>query len=161
MSWEHIQIIDTRTGEVLEKHPEVQMLEDQVAGLQRDVRGWASRYALLKRDKDLAARNHELYPDTELAFNEWKLKCNHKNSPFTADRFWVALPFMENPKYGLKMVLRAIEGMAYDAYSVERRNGSPKVFNEWWRLFQVKASGGPNADQFEEWVCKAPPNRQR
>lgn len=151
--YSHIQVIDTTTGEVLEDHPRCARLEDQIEGLQRDIRGWAARYAELKRDKVIEAKQHPRYDDVEAVFREWKRVCNHPRSPFTADRFWLALPFIENPKYGVKMAMRAVAGAAHDAYEVRRKNGTPRVFNEWERIFK-------NAGSFEEFCCKAPIERK-
>jgi hypothetical protein len=124
-------------------------LEDVINGLQRDIRGWAARFEELKRDKTQAAKHHEHYHEVEIAFREWQRACNHKRSPYTADRFWIALPFYENPKYGLKMMLRAVKGAAYDPFEVTRKNGSKKRFDEWERIF---ASAG----NFEDFCNRAP-----
>jgi hypothetical protein len=152
--FEHIQVVDTRTGEMLEEHPLCKVLEDQIAGLQRDVRGWAARYAELKRDKSQAAKQHPLYPDAEIAFKHWQAACNHKRSQFTADRFWLVQPFLDNPKYGLKIVMQAIEGAAFDAYEVRRKNGSTKRFDEWERIFA-------NTGSIEDYANRAPRKKEQ
>jgi len=126
-------------------------LKDVIAGLQRDIAGWSIRFQNLKRDKAKAAKHHEHYAEVEIAFREWQRLCNHPRSPYTADRFWIALPFYENPKYGLKMMLRAVKGAAYDAYQVTRKNGSKKRFDEWERIFK-------DAGSFEDFCNRAPRN---
>lgn len=147
--WDHIKVVDTRTGEEMPEHPLCKVLEDQIAGLQRDVRGWASRYAELKRDKAKLARQHEKFPDAETAFKHWQSACNHKRSQLTADRFWLVLPFLENPKYGLKVVMQAIEGAAFDCWQVTRKNGTTKKFDEWERIFDSTGS-------IEDYANRAP-----
>jgi hypothetical protein len=147
-------VIDARTGQEVERTDFLpREYEDQVKGLQRDVRAWSMRYAELKRDKDQSAKHHPLYNDAELAFRHWKAACNHERSPFTSDRFWLVLPYLENPKYGLKMVMRAIEGAEHEAFEVTRRNGSTKRFDEWERIFK-------NAGSFEEFCNRAPTNKK-
>ena len=143
-------VIDTRTGEELERSDLTPAkLRDIIDGLQRDIRSWSIRYADLKRDKDVSAKTHPRYEDAKLAFKHWQYACNHKRSPFTSARFFLVLPFLENQKYGLKLVNRAIEGAAHDAFEVTRRNGSRKRFDEWERIFK-------NAGSFEEFCNKAP-----
>lgn len=143
-------VVDARTGQEIERSdPLPSQLEDVIAGLQRDIRSWSMRYADLKRDRDISAKTHPRYEDAKLAFKHWQHACNHKRSPFTSDRFFAVLPFLENPKYGLKLVNRAIDGAAFDAFEVRRRNGSMKRFDEWERIFK-------NAGNFEEFCNKAP-----
>lgn len=136
-------------AENLRLQQEVQRCEDVISGLQRDIRGWSHRFEELKRDKVQAAKHHERYSEVEIAFKEWKRLCKHPRSPYTADRFWLALPFYENPKYGLKMMIQAVRGAAYDPFEVTRKNGTRKRFDEWERIF---ASAG----NFEDFCNRAP-----
>jgi hypothetical protein len=124
-------------------------LTDVITGLQRDISGWSIRFQNLKRDKAKAAKHHEHYGEVEIAFREWQRLCNHSRSPYTADRFWLALPYYENPKYGLKMMIRAVKGAAYDPFTVTRKNGSKKRFDEWERIFK-------DAGSFEDFCNRAP-----
>jgi hypothetical protein len=156
-------LIDSENGEIkapCQRCPELdkevrylteenQRLEDAINGLQRDIRGWTHRFNELKRDKVQGAKHHEHYSEVEIAFREWQRLCNHPRSPYTADRFWIALPFYENPKYGLKLMIRAVKGAAYDAFEVERKNGSKKRFDEWERIFK-------DAGSFEDFCNRAP-----
>lgn len=128
---------------------EIQGLEDVITGLQRDIRGWSARHEELKRDKAQAAKHHEHYSEIEIVFKEWKRLCRHPRSPFTADRFWLALPYFENPKYGMKMMIRAVEGAAYDPFEPTRKNGTKKRLDEWSRIFK-------DADTFEDFCNRAP-----
>jgi hypothetical protein len=142
-------VLNTETGEQTPLSDYVQALEDQISGLQRDIRGWTTRYEELKRDKRRAAKQHPLYADAETAFKHWRAACNHPNSQFTADRFWLIEPFLENPKYGLGICMRAVEGAAYDCWEVKRKNGSTKRFDEWERIFK-------NTGSVEEYANRAP-----
>lgn len=123
----------------------------QIEGLQRDIRGWASRYGELKRETERKSLpdNHPHRNDAEIAFKEWAKRCNHPRSQFTASRFWLVVPFLESPAYGLKVVLQAIAGAEYDAYVHKRRNGTKRRLDEWERIFE-------NAGSLEEFASRAP-----
>lgn len=137
-----------------ELEQENQELKDVITSLERDVRAWGARYQELKRDTTQAAKHHEHYGEVEIVFKEWKRLCNHKRSPFTADRFWLALPYFENPKYGMRLMMLAIKGAAYDPFEVTRKNGSKKRFDEWERIF---ASAG----NFEDFCNRAPRGQEQ
>jgi hypothetical protein len=152
----NLRLVNTETGEVQTECPdckrlrqELQQADDVISGLQRDIRGWTIRFEELKRDRMKAAKHHEHYSEVEIAFREWQRHCNHPKSPYTADRFWLALPFYENPKYGLKMMIRAVKGAAYDPFEVRRKNGTMKRFDEWERIFK-------DAGSFEDFCNRAP-----
>ena len=122
--------------------------------LQIDVRRWALRNAALKRERNVPVDDHPLYPDAEICFKEWKSRCNHPRSPFTADRFWLVVPFLENEKYGMRAVMTAISGAAYDPYEVRQKNGKVKKLDGWDYIFK-------NADTFESFVNRAPTSALR
>lgn len=147
---EGLRVVDAATGEVVCTLADVvQPYLDQIAGLQRDIRGWRARYHELKRNKSVEAKNHPLYADVETVFREWQRACNHPRSPLTADRFWLAVPYFENPKYGMKMAMRAVKGAAYDPYITRRKNGTLKRHDGWELIFR-------DAGKFEEFVNRAP-----
>lgn len=128
---------------------------DEIAGLERDIRGWAVRYAELKRDRDRDAREHPLWPVAKAIFVEWKRLCRHPRSPWTPDRFWQIEPYLTNAKYApelpgrIALCRRAVAGAAYDAYKTTRRNGSTKHHNDWDLVFR-------SSSKFEEFANRAP-----
>lgn len=144
-------VVDEETGEVVEQAcEECARLEDAIAGLQRDVKGWAVRYAQLKRDREAAAKSSEEWEPIKELFGEWQRETGHTRSPFTVDRFEAALPFYRNAKYGPEKISVAIKGIAFDHYSRPMKNGRVKHFDDWVeQLFK-------NADKFEEYVNRAP-----
>jgi hypothetical protein len=149
-------VVNPDTGEIVEPDCEgCRTKNDEIAGLERDVRGWAVRYAELKRDRDAEAREHPMWPVGERVFREWRQLCRHPRSPWTQDRFWQIEPFLTNPKYGkeeearVALCRRAVAGAAYDAYKTTRRNGSVKHHNDWDLIFR-------SADKFEEFCNRAP-----
>lgn len=149
--------VDPETGEVLDPvHcDECRRKNDEIAGLERDVRGWAVRYAELKRDRDADAREHDMWPVGQQVFRQWRRDCRHPRSVWTADRFWLLEPFLTNPRYGkttedrTRLCLLAVAGAAFDAFTVQRKNGSSKRFDEWERIFE-------SAGSFEEFCNRAP-----
>jgi hypothetical protein len=149
-------VINAETGEVVEPDcPECRRHLDEISGLERDLRGWAVRYAQLKRDKDTDAREHPMWPVGERIFREWRSVCRHPRSPWTPDRFWVIEPFLTNAKYGqeveqrVALCRRAVAGAAFDAFEVKRKNGTVKRFDEWARVFK-------DSSNFEDFCNRAP-----
>lgn len=154
-------VVDATTGEVvelveiIELRRELARREDVIAGLQRDIRGWAMRFRELERDRAIEAREHELWPVGESIFRDWRKRCRHPRSVWTPDRFWLIEPFLTNQKYGaalddrIALCRRAIAGAEFDAFRTERRNGSVKLHNDWDLIFR-------SSDRFEEFCNKAP-----
>lgn len=146
------------TGEVRS----LEALEDElgrqqaiIAGLERDIRGWAVRYRQLAEDRNQLAREHPCWEAGEWLFNQWRRACKHPRARWTPDRFWLIEPFLVNDKWGktlrarLAMCRLAIDGAAFDAFRRQRRNGTWEVFDEWERIF---ASAG----KLESFCKKAP-----
>lgn len=155
----HLHPVDRRTGEIGDaSYPgceECQKKADEIACLHRDLRGWAIRYKELERDRALEAREHALWPVGEMLFRAWRVRCNHPRSPWTTDRFWDIEPFLSSGKYGktledrVMLCARAIAGAGFDAFTVKRKNGSTKRFDEWTRIHK-------DSTQFEEFANRAP-----
>jgi hypothetical protein len=137
-------------GEVLDEHPEVIRLQDEIAGLQRALASESRKLEQLKRDKAAEAAEHQMWPKALDVFRAWQQATNHPRAswPGTAgDRFWAVEPFLR--KYGLEQCLRAVAGMAFDHFSVTRKNGTIRRFDEWGRIFST-------TDEFEERANRAP-----
>lgn len=143
----HLHVIDPETGEIHEQCPGCARLEDEIAGLVRDIRGWAARFAELKRDKDREARENPLWPKALELFGEWRRLCRHPRAAWSADRFFLVEPFLCD--YGLELCSRAIAGAAFDAFETTRRNGSVKRHDGWELIFRDRG-------KFEEFCNRAP-----
>jgi hypothetical protein len=140
------------TGEILDQHPDVQRLEDEIKGLQRSLASESRRYEELKRDRMAEARKHGAWVQAKACFDAWRIACDHPRAGWPgkgADRFWDIEPFLCEPKYGLDACLRAVAGMAFDHFSVKRKNGTIKHYDEWGRIFKT-------TDDFEERANRAP-----
>lgn len=138
----------------------VQPLEDTVAGLQRDIRGWAARYADLKRDKNSEAQESPTWPAAKRVFDHWRRACKHPRSAFTLDRFELIRPFLEKLGDAKKpaserlaeaeaLCKRAVDGAAHDPFITRRKNGSAKRHDSIDLIFR-------NADKMEEFCNRAP-----
>lgn len=149
MSVPALRLVDAN-GEIHEGGcPDCSRKDDIIVGLERDIRGWATRFRELQREKDQEARDHPLWPAGELLFDHWRRVCNHPRSVWTPDRFWECLPFLSSPKYGPVMCERGIAGAAYDPFKTTRRNGSVKRHDGWEQIFA-------KAGRLEEFCCRAP-----
>ena len=140
---EHLAVVaDIETGEVVEAtieslSAEVLYLRDVNGGLERDIRGWAHRYAELKREKDREAREHDAWPLIMQLFDYWRKEVGRKRARWTEDRFWLALPHFEH--WGAANLAAAIAGLAYDPYTKVQKNGKTKKYNDWETL--LKSAG--------------------
>jgi len=146
----NLRLVDADTGELVDRMPECpecSRKDDEIAGLERDIRGWTLRNAELKRDRDYDARHHELWPVAEQLFDVWRRVCHHERSRFTVDRFEEARPLVA--KYGVVTCERAIAGAAFDPHTTTRRNGSTKRYDDWDLIFR-------NAGKVEEFANRAP-----
>lgn len=159
-------VVNPDTGErigMLADH--TQPLLDQVAGLQRDVRGWTQRHAELKRDKDAEAAKSPCWPAALRVFDHWRRECKHSRSVFTLDRFELIRPWLEklgdkqaDPETRLAeaeaMCKLAVDGIAFDPFITKRGNGTKKRHDGWHLIFET-------AEKFEERCNAAPLERIR
>lgn len=139
------QLVDEQ-GEV-HRCPHCQRLEDEIEGLQRDIRGWAHRYRELKRDKEAEAKKSPHWPEAVEHFKEWKALSGRK-AQWTIDRFELVEPFLKNAKYR-DWISCAIAGHCFDPFVTTRKNGTENVHNGWDLLFR-------DAAHFEEACRKSP-----
>jgi hypothetical protein len=145
-----LHVVNAETGETLAEHPEIAELQVIIKGLERDVRTWIRRYDELRRDKEQEAREDALWPQAVRVFQAWQQATGHTRSTFNAERFFLIQPFLKNTKqYGAEICLRAVAGIAYDCFSVKRKNGSVRKFDEWERVFK-------DARELEERANAAP-----
>jgi len=158
-------VLDPASGDTMPLSQYTQPLEDQVAGLQRDVRGWTSRYAELKREKEAEAEESPTWPAAVRVFDHWRRACRHPRSQFTLDRFEMVRPFLE--KYGDKrkpeperledaeaLCMLAVDGIALDHYESPLKNGKTMHHTGWHLIFG-------EADLFEKRCNSAPAERIR
>lgn len=123
-------------------------MQDEIDGLQRELRAWRARYAGLSRDKDAEARKDPLYESAERLFNEWKRLCRKPRSDWTPDRFRMVHPFLK--RKGFDICLLAIQGAGFDAFSKVQANGRTKYFNDWKLIWR-------DEDTFENFCNRASP----
>lgn len=137
--------LDTETGAL--ECPYCKENEDNIAGLERDIRAWRTRYAELKRDKEEEAQNSPYWREAKEVFDYWREKCKHKGSKFAIDRYELILPFLK--KDGVELCKRAIDGAAYDPMTQTRKNGTTERFDSLELIFR-------NRGKFESFCNRAP-----
>lgn len=158
-------VVNPDTGErvgTLADH--TQRLKDEVAGLQRDVRGWAARYGDLKRNKEVEAKDSPVWPAAVRVFEYWRrLSGKTKRTVFTLDRFELVRPWLEklgDPKADPAQRLEeaealcklAVDGIVFDHYVEKAKNGTDRHHLGWHLIFK-------EADQFEKRCNSAPRER--
>src|ERR1035438_9735804 len=130
-------------AEPVEVSPELQAMQDVIDGLERDVRGWAKRYAELHRDKMAEARMHESWPTLMALFRYWQTLTGHKRARWTGNRFWLALPLWQT--FGTGNCAAGVAGIAHDPNRKPMKNGKVEVFDSWELLFR-------NAGTMERYI---------
>ena len=134
-------------GEILPPCPTCEDKERVLRRAENRIRGLELQIAQLKEDRAKSARNHTRWHEVEALFDEWKRHCKHPNSRLSADRFYLALPFLEG--HGEDLCRRAIAGAAYDAYETKRKNGTTKRHDDWELIHRSQG-------KFEEFCNRAP-----
>ena len=117
--------------------PQYQAMQDTIDGLQRDIRGWARRYADLQRDKNAEAAAHEAWPTLLALFKYWRVLTGHTRTKWVtkqcgAAKFWVALPIWE--EWGTGNFAAGIAGIAYQPHTNPNRNGRIESYTDWETL---------------------------
>jgi transcriptional regulator with XRE-family HTH domain len=94
------ELFNTETGEITKQAcPHCAETAAQLAGAEREIRSWRSRYAKLERDKKEEAETHTLWGIAIALFNEWRLATGHERSAWTSERFWICQPFLERERF--------------------------------------------------------------
>jgi hypothetical protein len=153
----HLKVVEfDGNGEVIETDcAECRKLKDHIAGLESNLKGWAIKYAELKRDKATEAEEHPCWDAGKWLHTYWKQACRHPRSRWSHDRFWLIEPFLVHEKWGKTLHARvalcrlAIDGAAYDAWSVTRKNGSVKRFDDFDMIYS-------STGKFEDFCKRAP-----
>jgi hypothetical protein len=154
----HLHLIDTDSGEVHERCPSCEALEDQLAGAEFNVRSMRGKMQAKQREVEeikasllaTADPTHELFPKAVALFRYWQERTGHPRQEFTADRMALVLPFIR--RHDDEEIRRAIRGAAFDPFVTTRKNGTEKHHNGWNLLFQSE-------DKFQSFVERAPEPR--
>lgn len=134
--------VNTETGEIIECEA-CKERDDEIAGLETELRSWRARYAKLKRDRRKEAEGSKWWGLAIALFTEWRIATGHMRSLWTVDRFEVCLPYLET--YGYHACRYAVWGLAANHYERQVTPAYTKHYDEFWRAFK-------NADDFEGYV---------
>lgn len=139
----------TDDGEIIDAES-VQLLRDQIAGLEAENRSWHYKYAQLARDREAEALEDPLWPKAMEIFDRWRAVCNHRGAQWTHDRFEMVKPYLKShPPIAIHFA--AVEGIHLDHAVKTRANGSTKHHDDWHILYR-------DTDRFEEAINSAPRN---
>jgi hypothetical protein len=167
-------LVDPETGLTYNVRARVQALEDQVAGAERDLNGWRTRHANLLRDREAEARETDIWPAAVEVFDYWRKRTGHRGAEWTMDRFDLIRPHLERSNTGkgrakkmtaellarnVELCKLAIDGLVFDAYVSEAKNGRKIVHDGLHLVFGKNAKTG--ADYFEARQHRAPIDRIR
>lgn len=134
----HLRIVDTESGEVLNECPNCSTLEDQLAGADKEIRAWRTRYANLKRDRDAEARKDELWGKAVALFTEWRIATGHMRSGWNAERFWTCQPYLAQD--GFVTCRWAVWGIAYQPNTKTLPSGYVERYDSWELCFKNRAT---------------------
>jgi hypothetical protein len=115
---------------------------------ERDLRGKRALIAKLRKDEAAERQSYPQRPMVEDIHAEWARECKHPNSKLTAERF-DAVRSMIEAGYTREQFARAIAGAAYDPFSVKRKNGTVKRFDD----LELICRDGKH---FEDFANRAP-----
>ena len=111
----HLQVVEQATSEQA-LTDEVAVLHEQLAGADRELRAWRSRYARLEADVEAEAKADPL---AERVFCYWQAMTDHPKAELTPLRYRMLSRHLKR-KGGLLRALRAIAGARSDAWRHER-----------------------------------------
>jgi hypothetical protein len=149
----------SKDGEIVSREPSltqvlehVEELEAQLADIERERRGERARTRLLLARIEDNRLNYDRRDEVRSVFDEWRERCGHKNARLTADRFDAVRSLLEVKRpapYPRAAFSAAIAGAQYDPYTVQRKNGGVKKFDD---LSLICRDGA----HFEDFIQRRP-----
>jgi len=164
------QIVSDEDGEILgpadilarlrQAEAERDAAVTQVQMLERDLQGKRLRIAHLEADEDAKREDHERREDIERVWRYWQKRCNHPRAQLDNPTFFAIAALMKlggkrTPEFKWPDDYKAaIDGAAYDAFEVRRRNGTVKRHDDLGLIFR-------DAAHMREFIAKAPQMRDK
>lgn len=143
---EHGQLVEATIPNLAAR---VQVLQDEVRGLERNLKAEIRRHEELKRDREAEAKDDPLWPLAARLFLYHQRMTGHPKTEWSWERFEMCRPYLKRKKYGLEGCLRAIAGARFDSWKKMRRNGTVYVHDGWDVIFSKPGV-------FEDFMAKAP-----
>ena len=112
----HLRAVQQTPQQALEAENEE--LHRQLAGAEKEIRAWRTRYANLERDVEQESREDPLWPIALRTFKYWQRVAKHPRAEWTAQRFRMVKRLLSQPD-GLERALRAISGAIADDWRRE------------------------------------------
>lgn len=128
----HLQVVDA--------NGELHDLDDCPLCAERDRELARQRtiIANLRRDKAAEARVHALWPAAVTLWNEWKVATGRERSKWSADRFWLAEPYLEAD--GFVLCRWAVWGIAYEPNRKTLPSGLVETYTDWELCFRNRST---------------------
>lgn len=142
-------VVDPDTGESQPLAEVLRAMQDQIDGLETDVRAWRTRHANLKRDKGAEAREHAKFPEAKKLFDYWREKTRHLKTAWTPERFFLCLPYLERD--GIETCKLAVDGIAWKPYQKEVAPGYVERYDDFETLFKKRSSFDRMANRGYVW----------
>jgi hypothetical protein len=153
-----LRLVDEH-GEIHEECPSCVEWERTYRELERKYRGALSQIGSLRADREAEARAHQFWDRAIAVFWEWKIATGRVRSQWSADRFWLVMPYLRDD--GLAFCRSAVWGIAAHPNRKEITPGYSEVYNDFelafrnranaeryarrgWALFGDELPGGPN-----------------
>lgn len=135
------------SGEICDDcRPLFERLHDRNVGLEVTLRSQAGIIGRNKReDDDLSS--HVFWDRAQRLFKVWQRATGHTKSRWSKARFRECVETLET--YEDEVILRAIEGLAFDPWITRRKNGTEQRHDGWHLLWKESTS-------IEEYANKAP-----
>ena len=133
----HLHAVDPTTGELIEC-PGCLARDDEIAGLQTELRAWRTRYAALKRDKQAEAQGDTLWGTAIALFTEWRIATGHMRSGWTADRFFLCQPYLRED--GFDLCRYAVWGISAHPNRREVTKTYHETYDDWELVFRNRAT---------------------
>jgi hypothetical protein len=133
MAERHLHSVDPATGEILPACPGCSERDFKIETLKTEKRGWQNRHAELRRQLEIDAREHKLWPRAVRLFDFWRERSGHLRSEWSPKRFWIAAP----------------AGLCHDPFVTKDREGREVRHDSWETLFR-------KTNSIEWYANKAP-----
>ena len=145
-------VVNSETGELVDA-PQCKGCKErevEIAGLQATIRSQAYKVRQLEMDQEAEAYQNKWFLPLADCFWYWREMTGHRQSQYTVDRFYAALPFAKSTKYR-PLIRAAIRGIAFDPFvsSKPNRKGHIEKYDSWEACFK-------SAGAFERYANRDP-----
>jgi hypothetical protein len=132
-----LRLVDEH-GEVHEQCPGCVEWQLTYSELERKYRGALSQIGNLRADKDAEAQAHQLWGKAIAVFTEWRIATGHMKSRWSADRFWLVMPYLRDD--GMAFCRSAVWGIAAHPNRKQVTPGYSETYDDFELVFRNRAT---------------------